>query len=53
VLRDNLLFMERCGFDAFELKPGKPLESALAAFRELSVRYQTGADEKRPLYRRR
>jgi uncharacterized protein (DUF934 family) len=53
VLRDNLLYMERCGFDAFELKPGKPLESALAAFKELSVRYQAAADEKRPLYRRR
>jgi uncharacterized protein (DUF934 family) len=53
VLRDNLLYMERCGFDAFELKAGKPLESALAAFKELSVRYQAGADEKRPLYRRR
>ncbi len=32
VLRDNLRYMERCGFDAFELKPGKPLESAVEAF---------------------
>jgi uncharacterized protein (DUF934 family) len=53
VLRDNLAYMERCGFDAFELKPGKPLESALQAFGELSATYQAGTDDKRPIYRRR
>lgn len=53
VLRDNLAYMERCGFNAFELQPGKPLESALEAFRELSVTYQADAGEKRPIYRRR
>jgi len=53
VLRDQLYYMERCGFDAFELKPGKPLENALEAFREFSVTYQAAADDKRPLYRRR
>lgn len=53
VLRDNLFYMERVGFDAFELKAGKSLESALAAFGELSVTYQAAADEKRPIYRRR
>jgi uncharacterized protein (DUF934 family) len=53
VLRDNLFYMERCGFDAFELKPGKPLESALQAFGELSNTYQTATDQKLPIYRRR
>lgn len=53
VLRDQLFYMERCGFDAFELKPGKPLQSALEAFGEFSVTYQAGADDKRPIYRRR
>ena len=53
VLRDNLYYMERCGFDAFELKPGKPLESALEAFGEFSATYQAGVDDKRPIYRRR
>ncbi len=53
VLRDQLFYMERCGFNAFEMKPGKPLESGLEAFKEFSVTYQTGADEKRPIYRRR
>jgi uncharacterized protein (DUF934 family) len=53
VLRDQLYYMERCGFDAYELKPGKPLESALEAFGEFSVTYQAGVDDKRPIYRRR
>ena len=53
VLRDQLFYMERCGFTAFEVKPGKPLESALEAFGEFSVTYQAAADEKRPIYRRR
>ncbi|MDQ3337839.1 MAG: DUF934 domain-containing protein [Myxococcota bacterium] len=53
VLRDQLHYMERCGFDAFELQPGKSLESALEAFAEFTVSYQSAADEKRPLYRRR
>ncbi|MBS1119228.1 MAG: oxidoreductase [Deltaproteobacteria bacterium] len=53
VLRDQLYYLERCGFDAFELKPGKPLESALEAFGEFTVTYQAGVDDPRPIYRRR
>jgi uncharacterized protein (DUF934 family) len=53
VLRDQLFYMERCGFNAFELQPGKPLESALEAFGEFSVTYQAATDDPRPIYRRR
>jgi len=53
VLRDNLLYMERVGFDAFELAAGKPLESGLQAFAELPIAYQATAVDRRPLYRRR
>ncbi len=53
VLRDHLFYMERCGFTAFEVKPGKPLDSALQAFGEFSVTYQAATDDKRPIYRRR
>jgi uncharacterized protein (DUF934 family) len=53
VLRDQLFYMERCGFDAFELKPGKPLASALEAFSELTATYQAATDDPRPIYRRR
>jgi uncharacterized protein (DUF934 family) len=53
VLRDQLFYMQRCGFNAFELKSGKPLASALEAFDELHETYQAAADNPLPLYRRR
>jgi uncharacterized protein (DUF934 family) len=40
VKRDQLAFMVRCGFDAFELAPGEPPDAALAALRRYSVAYQ-------------
>lgn len=40
VLRDQLLQMARCGFDAFELRPDKDPDDALAAFDDFSVVYQ-------------
>ena len=40
VLHDHLLFMQRCGFDAFELRADQDAGDALAAFSELSVQYQ-------------
>lgn len=38
--RDQLAFLERCGFDAFVLREGEKVEDALAAFGEVSVAYQ-------------
>lgn len=52
VLRDQLAFMERVGFDAFEIHPRQTIESALAAFDELTVKYQASNDEPRPLYQK-
>lgn len=52
VLRDQLLFMARSGFDAFEVRADRSLEDALEAFGEFSVSYQPGADQPLPLYRR-
>ena len=43
VLRDQLVFMRRCGFDAFEIDGTDALESWLKAAAEISVRYQPGA----------
>ncbi len=40
VLRDQIAFMERCGFDAYEIAEGKSLEGALAGFDDFSVTYQ-------------
>jgi uncharacterized protein (DUF934 family) len=52
VLRDQLLFMYRSGFDAFELRADRDIEDALQAFTEFTVTYQAAVDEPRPLYRR-
>ncbi len=44
VSRDRLAFLERCGFNAFVLRPGESLEAALPAFAEISLRYQPAED---------
>jgi uncharacterized protein (DUF934 family) len=44
VLRDQLLFMQRCGFDAFELANGQPVQAWVAATSEFSVFYQPTGD---------
>ncbi|MEM6993486.1 MAG: DUF934 domain-containing protein [Myxococcota bacterium] len=41
VLRDQLFYMQRVGFDAFEMAPGKSVQDALNAFSDFSVTYQT------------
>lgn len=38
--RDHLLYLERCGFDAFELRAGEDPQEALAGFRVFSSWYQ-------------
>lgn len=52
VLGDQLFYMLRCGFDAFELAPGKDPQLALKCFADFSVTYQAATDDPRPLYRR-
>lgn len=44
VLRDQLLFMRRCGFDAFELDDRVSISEWLAASREFDVFYQPAED---------
>ncbi|MBM3537123.1 MAG: DUF934 domain-containing protein [Alphaproteobacteria bacterium] len=44
VLRDQLLFMQRCGFDAFELTQGQPVQAWVAATNEFTVFYQPAGD---------
>ncbi len=44
VLRDQLLFMQRCGFDSFELARADAAEAFAKALAELSVWYQPAAD---------
>ena len=53
VLRDQLLFMFRCGFDAYAVRADKDLHDALKAFGEFTVEYQGAFDNPAPLFRRR
>ena len=45
VLRDQLFYMTRCGFDAFELRAGEDAQTALTAFSDFSAPYQSAIDE--------
>lgn len=56
VLRDQLFFMKRCGFDAYALRTDKDESDALAALAGLAdftESYQAAADQPQPLFRRR
>lgn len=52
VLRDQIFYMHRVGFESFETAPGLSLDSALEGLRDFSVTYQAAADDPRPLFRR-
>jgi uncharacterized protein (DUF934 family) len=52
VLRDQLQYLERCGFDAFELDGRHDPDNALSGFEDFSVKYQPAIDETEPLFRR-
>ena len=51
--RDQLYYLARCGFDAFQLAGDRDPEAALAAFRDFTIRYQGSVDDPVPLFRRR
>ena len=53
VQRDQLFYLARCGFDAFELREGEDVEAALAAFDDFSEAYQASIERPLPLFRRR
>lgn len=42
--RDQLFFLARGGFDAFDLDPSENLQESLAAFNSFSVAYQDGSN---------
>lgn len=52
VLRDQLYFMHRCGFDAFSIRADRSAEDALASLRDFSDPYQGAFDNPLPVWRR-
>jgi uncharacterized protein (DUF934 family) len=53
VLRDQIFYMHRCGFNSFAVRADKSIETALTAFSDFSEAYQTAVDRPVPLFRRR
>ena len=53
VLRDQLFYMLRCGFDSFALKHDEQVDGALSAYRDFTEAYQTSVDRTVPLFARR
>jgi uncharacterized protein (DUF934 family) len=53
VLRDQLLFMQRCGFDAFEFAHEQPVQAWVSATNEFNVFDQPAADDRVPAMQRR
>ncbi len=53
VLRDQLFFMKRCGFDSFVLRENDTAEEAMASLQDFQHAYQGTADNSEPLYRHR
>ena len=52
VLRDQLFYMQRVGFNAFATRPDRSIEDALKGLTDFSDVYQTSWDQKTPLFRR-
>lgn len=53
VLRDQLFYMARCGFDSFAMREDQNLEFSLKAFDDFHEGYQSSVDRPVPLFRRR
>lgn len=53
VLRDQLFYLQRCGFDAFALRSDQDRGEALAGLKDFDEAYQAAADQPLPLFRRR
>jgi uncharacterized protein (DUF934 family) len=52
-IRDQLTYLQRCGFDAFQMAEESELEEALSSLRDFSEHYQAAIDQPLPLFRRR
>ncbi|PCJ28416.1 MAG: oxidoreductase [SAR86 cluster bacterium] len=53
VLRDQLYYMSRCGFDSFDLRHDQDAQLCLEAFSDFKTAYQSSIAEPVPLFRRR
>lgn len=52
-IRDQLSYLQRCGFNAFQMADESLLEDALDSLSDFSEFYQAAPDQPQPLFRRR
>lgn len=52
VLRDQMFYMQRVGFNAFATREDRNIHDALKSLSDFSEAYQTAWDQKLPLFRR-
>lgn len=52
VLQDQIFYMARCGFNAFEVAASKRIEDVIQGLSDFSVTYQNAADTELPHFRR-
>lgn len=52
VLRDQMFYLERVGFNSFAVRPDQPMGEALSALNDFSVAYQGSTSPAQPLFRR-
>lgn len=53
VLRDQLFFMQRCGFNSFAVRSDRDIENALQGLNDFSDVYQGAQDNQTALFNRR
>lgn len=52
VLRDQMFYMQRVGFNSYAPRADKDIHAALKGLSDFSLSYQASADEVQPLFRR-
>lgn len=52
VLRDQMFYMQRVGFNSYAPRADKDIHAALKGLSDFSLTYQASADEAQPLFRR-
>ena len=52
-IRDQLTYLSRCGFNAFQMEDESQLEEALDSLGDFTDAYQASIDRPQPLFRRR
>jgi uncharacterized protein (DUF934 family) len=52
-MQDQLLYLKRCGFDAFVVNDAANVDSMAQSLRDFSDFYQAAVDQPTPLFRRR